>query len=618
MEKKNGFLKRLWEIMNEPRFEKPLMILIPFLTLLICAMILLPRLLGLTDGDRVIIQDDPVVVQDTAIQAEAEPVSTAQPTPSPTPSPKGEIITGLRGNSVDRDLYITVCGADGRPIKGEVFSLAVTYPDGQTYGFDTEEDGSCYLVRLAPGEYKVELNEKKGYVKAEAISCTVSASAQYAPIEDIQTAADVKDVTEVSASEKPDQGYTPAEVIAEEIRTPDPTPTPIPSEAPVPEPEPEPVGGEVIVIGGEIEPEPPAPVITYRYRFRVSANGYLILSETGEESDVMAMDEDGDGSPEFGLRFIPEEKDEEGNVTSEAYSVSVEIFNADGSPVNTYDYETIEVVTEPEPTPTPEPTLTPEPTPTPAADPGTVEIINSYGWREIDGKTYYYYEDGNYAVGLKKIDGKFYYFNTYGVKASSVGIDVSFYNNDINWNVVKAQGIDFAIIRVGGRGWSSGALYDDVRTQEYLRGARAAGVKIGVYFYSTAITNYEAVEEASVAISTLGGMSLDYPIFIDMEFSGEYPYGRSDQLSASQRGGIATAFCETVRNAGYRAGVYSGQNFYKYSMDYNAISSYYIWLASYTSNNRLPDFPYRYDMWQFTDRAAVDGIQGGVDMDVIF
>ena len=240
------------------------------------------------------------------------------------------------------------------------------------------------------------------------------------------------------------------------------------------------------------------------------------------------------------------------------------------------------------------------------------------GWQRIGGSEYFFYEDGSCAVGLKQIDGKLYYFNQYGVKARSVGIDVSFYNNDIDWQLVKDQGIDFAIIRVGGRGWSSGKLYDDCRTREYLRGARSAGIKTGVYFYSTAVNPYEAVEEASAALKAVGGIPLDYPVFIDMEFSGEYPEGRADRLTPNERAEIAVAFCETIRNSGCQPGVYAGQNFLKAYVDYYAVSRYTIWLASYTADNRLPFFDRRYDIWQFTDRGWVDGIGDDVDLNVIF
>ena len=219
-------------------------------------------------------------------------------------------------------------------------------------------------------------------------------------------------------------------------------------------------------------------------------------------------------------------------------------------------------------------------------------------WEHAGGKDYYRLEDGSFAVGLRLIEGKLYYFDQDGVKAKSLGIDVSYYNSEINWELVRERGVDFVIIRVGGRGWTYGNIYDDCRTQEYLRRAREAGLKIGVYFYSTAINPREAVEEAGMTLRALGGIPLDLPIFIDMEFSGEFPLGRADRLSPSERVEIATAFCETVRNT-------------------FAISHYTIWLASYTADNLLPDFSKPYDIWQFTDRGKVDGIRGYVDLDVV-
>lgn len=240
------------------------------------------------------------------------------------------------------------------------------------------------------------------------------------------------------------------------------------------------------------------------------------------------------------------------------------------------------------------------------------------GWMTVNGNEYFVHEDGSYAFGLKQIDGKLYYFNQYGVKAKSLGVDVSYFNSDIDWDVVKAQGVDFVIIRIGGRGWTSGLLYDDCRTREYLRSARKAGLQLGAYFYSTATTPYEAVEEASVAVKTLDGIPLDLPLFIDVEFSGEFPKGRSDRLTPSARAEIATAFCETVRSSGYLPGVYAGQNFLKAYIDYNVISRYTIWLASYTTDNQLPFFDRRYDLWQFTESGRVDGIRGIVDLNVIY
>ena len=570
MEKKS-FFQKLWAFMNDPRLEKPLLIAAPCLALILAGMILFPHLRELRDAQRM----QPELAEPTqeAVELVLPPSPTSEPTPEPTPEPTEEALIplSLRAHSVNRDLNITVCSEDGRPVSGHTFRLNVTFPNGATYGYDTEGDGSgYYLVRLDAGEYAVSMEPYEGYAVPEQIRCTVKAEAQYTPIEDIEEVAEVKDVTEVSQAEVPDDtSNAPTETVA-----------------------------EVIVLPDEEELEEEVPVLdeqgeqVYTYQFPVGPNGYLLLRGTDEESEVFPVDEDGDEIPEYGLYLVTPEPSEDPEAPEEPpYYVSVDLFYPDGRPVETYEVLSIPV---------------------------TEIAEKKIGWQEIDGNTYFLYEDGSKAVGLKQIDGKLYYFNQYGVKASSVGIDVSFYNNDINWQAVKTQGIDFAIIRVGGRGWSSGVLYGDSRTQEYLRGARAAGVKIGVYFYSTAINPYEAVEEASVALSTIGGIPLDFPIFIDMEYSGEYPNGRADQLSSGARTEIAVAFCETVRSSGYRAGVYASQNYLKANIDYGTISRYTIWLASYTSENRLPNFANRYDLWQFTDRGHVDGIGGDVDMNVIF
>lgn len=600
MEEKKNIFRRLWDFMNDPRLVKPLLIAIPCLTLILVGLILWPSVRELQASMRAM----PVVeeTEESAAPAAEQPLAatpspTAEPTPSPTPTPAPQTALSLRGNSVDRDLYIKVLGEDGRPVTGHTFTLDVRFPDGNTYSYDTEDDGSSYyLVRLQPGEYTVSMRETEGFALPEPIRCTVTAEAQYNAIEDIQTVADVKDVTEMSQDEVPEEtSNAPVEVVPEIIVIDDDPEEPPTEEAPVLD-----ESGEQV----------------YTYRFLVGDNGYLLLSDTMEESEVLPVDEDGDGVPEYGMYLVipevevippPEETEEPGEdggepveeppvetppmETPQPYYVSVEIYDETGRPLDIYAFEEIPV---------------------------TETVEKEFGWKTIDGREYFVYEDGSYAVGLKSIGGKLYYFSQYGVKASSVGIDVSFYNSDINWDLVKAQGVDFAIIRVGGRGWTSGALYDDCRTQEYLRGARAAGIKIGVYFYSTAVDRYEAVEEASVALSTIGGIPLDYPIFIDMEYSGEYPYGRSDQLSASQRTEIAIAFCETIRNSGYRPGVYASQNYYKSAINYSSISKYTIWLASYTRDNALPNFSDRYDIWQFTDRGKIDGISGEVDMNVIF
>lgn len=270
---------------------------------------------------------------------------------------------------------------------------------------------------------------------------------------------------------------------------------------------------------------------------------------------------------------------------------SINIFNQDNTPIATYAI---------------------------SCTPKRNETSSTYGWQTINNNIYYILSDGSKAAGLKNIDGKTYYFDCNGVKASSLGVDVSFYNGTINWPAVKNAGIDFAIIRIGGRGWGTGALYDDSCFYNYLKGAKSAGLKVGVYFYSAATNRVEAVQEASIAIERLNGVSLDLPIYIDMELSGDYPNGRTDNLSVAERVEIIQAFCETIKNSNYKSGVYTGEYFLSNYLNYQYISQYNIWMASYTDNNDLPKFNNRYDVWQFTDRGRINGINGNADLNVIF
>ena len=221
------------------------------------------------------------------------------------------------------------------------------------------------------------------------------------------------------------------------------------------------------------------------------------------------------------------------------------------------------------------------------------------------------------SPGLHTDDGKLAYYDQSGKKASALGLDVSFYNNSIDWNAVKESGIDFVIIRLGGRGWTSGLRYHDIKTQQYLRGAKKAGLRVGCYYYSTAKNPKEAQEEASDVISTLNGITLELPVYIDMEYSGDYPDGRADVLSPALRADIADAFCSQLESAGYSAGIYSSQSIFLYDYDIFSVAWLPVWLASYTVNDALPDYSGQYDVWQFTDSAHVIGIDGFVDMNVI-
>ena len=202
------------------------------------------------------------------------------------------------------------------------------------------------------------------------------------------------------------------------------------------------------------------------------------------------------------------------------------------------------------------------------------------------------------------------------------GIDVSTWNKQIDWNAVKASGIDFAFIKVGGRGWgSAGTLYHDSRALENLKGAKAAGIKIGVYFFSQAITEKEAAEEAQYTINYLHtyGISIDLPIAMDFEYASDSPTGgrlRTENLTRDQATNVCLAFCSYVATRGYTPMLYANKSMLTNDMNASTIASRYpIWLAQY---NSTATYTGAYSYWQYTSSGTVPGIEGRVDMNFYY
>ena len=194
-----------------------------------------------------------------------------------------------------------------------------------------------------------------------------------------------------------------------------------------------------------------------------------------------------------------------------------------------------------------------------------------------------------------------------------LGIDVSKWNGDIDWDKVKADGIEFVMIRCGYRGSVTGALVEDPYFMKNIRGAKAAGLKVGVYFFTQATNEVEAVEEASMVIALCDGFELDFPVVIDSEGAGGN--GRADSLDIATRTKVCKAFCETVENAGYEAGVYASRSWYNQNLEVSELDDYKIWLAEYRST---PLYSGYYDMWQYTSKGSVDGIEGNVDLNISY
>ena len=243
------------------------------------------------------------------------------------------------------------------------------------------------------------------------------------------------------------------------------------------------------------------------------------------------------------------------------------------------------------------------------------ELTYKYtGWQNIDGKMYYYDKDGNYVIGTQVIDGVTYKFSQTGVRGGTIGVDVSSWNGTMNWKKAKSAGVDFAIIRVGFRGYGSGGINDDTRFVSNISGAISAGIKVGVYFYSQAINAVEAVEEASYCVKKVQGYGLSLPIFIDTEDTGSGGAGRADGLSVAKRTAVCKAFCQTVTSAGYRAGVYSGKWYFENKLNAGVLSSYTIWLAQWGVD--APTYKGKYDIWQYSDKGkgSTYGCSGYIDL----
>ena len=242
------------------------------------------------------------------------------------------------------------------------------------------------------------------------------------------------------------------------------------------------------------------------------------------------------------------------------------------------------------------------------------------GWRTENGKTYYYAQDTNKKVtGLRSIDGKLYYFDANGVKQDNVtfGIDVSKYQSGLDWNKIKKTGVSFVIIRIGYRGYGAeGKLVKDPMFEEHFTNARNAGLKVGVYFFTQAMNEAEAQEEAEACNWALNGRMLDYPIFYDTEAStAPGGTGRADGLGVEDRTKCTIAFCERVKELGYKPGVYASTNWYRKRVDYNTLRSRYtIWNAHYGVSSS----PIGCDLWQGTEKARINGYSGELDANISY
>ncbi|MBD5543661.1 MAG: hypothetical protein HDR01_05330 [Lachnospiraceae bacterium] len=194
------------------------------------------------------------------------------------------------------------------------------------------------------------------------------------------------------------------------------------------------------------------------------------------------------------------------------------------------------------------------------------------------------------------------------------GIDVSKFQGSIDWQAVKESGMEFAMIRIGIRGYGSGEMVLDERFYENLRNAQSAGLRTGVYFFSAAVTEEEAVEEAEFVLKALEGYEIDMPIVFDTE-PVYYADARTDDLTPVELTDITIAFCERIKQSGHTPMIYANAKRLTTVLHLEKLSDYQLWYADYQEK---PLYPYQYTMWQYTEKGTVPGIQGNVDIDLYF
>lgn len=193
------------------------------------------------------------------------------------------------------------------------------------------------------------------------------------------------------------------------------------------------------------------------------------------------------------------------------------------------------------------------------------------------------------------------------------GIDVSRFQGDVDWQAVKDAGVEFVFVRLGNRHSEDGTLIEDIKAKDNLAGARAAGLKIGAYFFSQAVSAEEAREEAVLALEILGNTKLDLPLAYDWEIVNADARTKSvtDRVLLS----CVETFCEAVETAGYAPMVYFNLELSKTLLDPKEIVEYPFWFAQYAD---APELPYKMEFWQYSDCGTVPGIEGKVDLNLWF
>ena len=608
-----------------------------------------------------LLADISVIQQDVGVQLYTMEQTTAESAQTPSPTPSGE----SDGEETSGKI----------PLTGVAATVTLTDSEGKTtdYAVDTE-NGTALAEDVEPGDYTVTIQPIEGYVVPESTTVTVEEKVVYkadvnAVKDKIMQSSQVNESAEDSAVNT--AGAAPiAEEVTDTVQYADSAKeekgrttvyTAKLSSS-----------GHLLFTDGSESPYLPVykdgtqeltgaqrdPNVSTNSAMSVwlpgAADSIVNLGSTGRTMSMAHRTSEGTASSDAALLDsgestptpettatvspAPEQSPAPQESTTPAPTTTPDPTAAPTPEPTVTPEPTPEVTATPTPTPAPTATPTPTPavtaTPVPSQDPtagwpdaieasklaeykfdvtATEKIEYVYtGWQEIDGATYYYDPATHEAVtGNQVIQGDVYTFGADGaLNRTARGIDVSKFQGNIDWNAVKADGITFAIIRCGYRGYGTGALVEDSTYRKNIQGAINAGLKVGVYFYSQAINEAEAVEEASMVLSLVSGYSLPLGVYYDTE---SVAGGRANAISANERTACAVAFCETIRNAGYKAGVYSYASWFYNALNFANISKYNTWIAQYRDTL---SFNYKYNIWQYTGSGRVNGISTAVDMNI--
>lgn len=226
---------------------------------------------------------------------------------------------------------------------------------------------------------------------------------------------------------------------------------------------------------------------------------------------------------------------------------------------------------------------------------------HNYDWSKLDKTNgIYKYEDSNYT--------------------SKLGIDVSSHQGNIDWKKVKEAGVDFVIIRLGYRGYGeSGKILKDNYFEKHYEGARAAGLEVGVYFFSQAINLDEVKEEAEFVFKNIENKEITYPVVYDLEKIKDNE-ARTDNLTVEEITNMSLEFCKLVEEKGYTPSVYGNSKTFTTKMELEKFNKYNKWYAGYpeAGNYDYPLYPYEFDLWQYTETGTIPGVNTKVDINIQF